>query len=54
MTEIEKQARRILEEVSRTGTYNEGHILWIVNMAKAERRSLQDQIKELLNIETNL
>ena len=50
MDEIEFEARRILEDVSKSGAYHEGHIRWIVNLALAEKTRLQDEIKALLNI----
>jgi len=50
MTEEEKEARRILEDVVANGEYTAGHIAWIVNLITSGRRKLQCDIKELLDI----
>lgn len=47
---IELDARRILEDVSKAGTYNEGHIKGIVSLANQQRIELQEELKTLLNI----
>ena len=50
MTEEEKEARRILEDVAAKGAYTAGHIAWIMNLITSGRRKLQRDIKELLDI----
>ena len=47
---IEHEARRILNDVVANGTYNAGHIIWIVNLAKSERIRLQNELKDLLGV----
>jgi len=50
MDKQEVEIRRILEAVAKAGTYEAGHIQWLMNMTEEKKTALQEELKALLNV----
>lgn len=50
MDKQEIEIRRILEAVAKAGTYEAGHVQWLMNLMEEKKTELQEELKNLLNV----